>query len=106
MTLMRPTKILLIDGFTYGIRPEISRRLWNTAKKIIADNNMTLFAVMEDPNLEFEFFNRTLVMSGGKIVLDVNGENRVNTNFNNFVEIVNIDPRMKPQKSSELIVST
>lgn len=103
MALIRPTKVLLIDEFTYGMKQDTAQRLWNTAKQSITEKNMTVFAVVESVNVEPDFFNRTIVINSGKIVLDVFGEKRAKLDFNKIFENLDITPTVKNLKTNEVV---
>ncbi len=81
MAVVRPMRIILVDEFTYGLKNDISERLWTTLKSIADDFKVSVIAVIENKNVEFDFFTRTLLMSGGKILADVSGEERKNFDF-------------------------
>lgn len=104
MALIRPTKVLLIDEFTYGMKPEAAQRLWNTAKQIIEEKNITVLAVVESAHVEPDFFNRTIVINSGKIVLDVSGEKRAKLDFNKIFENLDITPTVKDIRRNDVIV--
>lgn len=104
MVLMRPAKVLLIDDFVYGLKTDIAQRLWNTAKKIIENNNMTVLAVLEEPRYDSDFFNRTIVLNSGKIVLDVTGEAKSKMDFTDIFTNLNITPHVKDIKTKSVTI--
>lgn len=81
MAIIRPTKILLVDEFTYGLKKDVSERLWTTLKNIVTNLKIAVIAVIENKNVEFDFFTRTIIMNGGKILADISGEERKNFDF-------------------------
>ena len=85
MAIMKPMKFLLVDEFTYGLKKDLSERLWTTLKNIADDFSVSVIAVIENKNVEFDFFTRTLLMSGGRILVDVSGEERKNFDFSTYL---------------------
>lgn len=87
--------ILLVDDITSGLDPEISSRLITTLENITDDQNLTLLAVMENPRQAFDFFNRGLIISNGRIVLDVVGDSKKRLDFSKIFDSFDVIPNIK-----------
>ena len=68
--------ILLLDEHTAALDPETANKVIELTKKIVKENNITCLMVTHNMHQALEVGNRTLMMSDGKIVLDVSGEER------------------------------
>lgn len=74
-TLVTP-KLLLLDEHTAALDPATAEKVLELTKTIIANNHITCLMVTHNMKQALELGNRTLMMAGGKIVLDVSGQER------------------------------
>ena len=58
----------------------------NLTKRIVAERNITCLMVTHNMHQALELGNRTLMMNGGNIVLDVSGEERANMTVEDLLE--------------------
>lgn len=68
--------ILLLDEHTAALDPATADKVLELTKKIVEENNITCLMVTHNMHQALELGNRTLMMSNGKVVLDVEGEER------------------------------
>lgn len=68
--------ILLLDEHTAALDPGTAEKVLALTKKIIKENNITCLMVTHNMHQALELGNRTLMMENGKVVLDVEGEER------------------------------
>ena len=74
-TLVTP-KILLLDEHTAALDPGTAETVLNLTKKIVAENNITCLMITHNLASSLELGNRTLMMAGGKILLDLKEDQR------------------------------
>ena len=74
-TLVTP-KILLLDEHTAALDPGTAEIVLELTKKIVAENNITCLMITHNLASSLALGNRTIMMAGGRIVLDIGGEER------------------------------
>ena len=74
-TLVTP-KLLLLDEHTAALDPGTAEKVLELTQTIVADNRITCLMVTHNMKQALDMGNRTLMMAGGRIVLDVSGEER------------------------------
>lgn len=76
MATMVTPKILLLDEHTAALDPATAEKVLNLTKQIVAERQITCLMVTHNMHQALELGNRTLMMDGGRIVLDVSGGER------------------------------
>lgn len=76
MATLIPPKILLLDEHTAALDPATADKVLELTKKIVSENNLACLMITHNMHSALELGNRTLMMDGGKIVLDIKGEER------------------------------
>lgn len=76
MATMVTPKILLLDEHTAALDPATAEKVLELTKSIIAERQITCLMVTHNMHQALELGNRTLMMDGGSIVFDVQGEER------------------------------
>ena len=76
MSTMVPPKILLLDEHTAALDPGTAEKVLNITQEVVAEHKITTMMVTHNMNQALELGSRTLMMDGGNIVLDVQGEER------------------------------
>jgi putative ABC transport system ATP-binding protein len=76
MATMVPPKLLLLDEHTAALDPGTAAKVLELTEKIIEKNQTTCLMVTHNMHQALELGNRTLMMDGGRIILDVEGEER------------------------------
>lgn len=74
-TVVTP-KLLLLDEHTAALDPATADKVLALTKTIVAENKLTCLMITHNMHDALSFGNRTLMMDGGRIVLDVQGEER------------------------------
>ena len=74
-TVVAP-RILLLDDHTAALDPATAAKVLELTEKIVSERKITCLMVTHNMNQALEMGNRTLMMSDGKIVFDVKGEER------------------------------
>ena len=74
-TLVTP-KLLLLDEHTAALDPATAEKVLELTRSMVAEHQITCLMVTHNMRQALELGSRTLMMSGGRIVLDVSGEER------------------------------
>ena len=86
MATMVPPDLLLLDEHTAALDPATADKVLKLTQEIIEKNNTTCLMVTHNMHQALTMGNRTLMMDDGKIVLDVEGEERANMTVNDLLE--------------------
>ena len=78
MATFCPPKLLLLDEHTAALDPATAEKVLEITKDVVAQHKITTLMVTHNMGQALELGNRTLMMDGGNIVLDVAGEQRSN----------------------------
>ena len=86
MATMVPPQLLLLDEHTAALDPGTADKVLKLTQKIIRRNHTTCLMVTHNMHQALELGNRTLMMDDGKIVLDVQGEEREHMTVSDLLE--------------------
>ncbi len=84
-TLVSP-KILLLDEHTAALDPATAEKVIELTKKIVEENHLACLMITHNMHSALEMGNRTLMMDSGKIVLDLQGEEREHLTVDGLLE--------------------
>ncbi len=76
MATLLPMKLLLLDEHTAALDPRAARLVLDLASDIAAEQRLTVLMVTHSMKQSIEHGDRTIMMSDGRIVLDVSGPER------------------------------
>lgn len=76
MATFCPPKLLMLDEHTAALDPATAEKVLEITKNVVSENKITTLMVTHNMHQALELGNRTLMMDGGNIVLDVAGEQR------------------------------
>lgn len=76
MATMVTPKILLLDEHTAALDPATAEKVLELTRQIVVGHRITCLMVTHNMHQALELGNRTLMMDGGCIVFDVQGEER------------------------------
>ena len=76
MATLNEPKLLLLDEHTAALDPKTAPKVLEIGDKIISDNSLTTMMVTHNMRDAIRHGNRLIMMSGGKIVLDIAGEEK------------------------------
>ena len=85
MAVMSKPKLLLLDEHTAALDPKTSERINEITDKIITEHDMTALMVTHNMNHAIKMGNRVFMMDQGKILLDVQGEQKKNLTVNKLL---------------------
>ena len=86
MATFNPPKLLLLDEHTAALDPATAEKVLEITRKTVADNHITTLMVTHNMHQALELGNRTLMMDSGRIVLDIQGEERNGLTVNDLLE--------------------
>ena len=76
MASLQPSKILLLDEHTAALDPKTARKVLEISDFIINQQQLTCMMVTHNMREAIHYGNRLIMMSQGKIILDVSGEEK------------------------------
>lgn len=76
-TLKKPS-LLLLDEHTAALDPKTAKKVLDITEKIVARDNLTTMMVTHNMKDAINIGNRLVMMSDGKIIYDVSGEEKKN----------------------------
>lgn len=86
MATLRPSKILLLDEHTASLDPKMERLILELTQRLIQEQQLTALMITHSMSQALEFGNRTLVMHQGKIVHDLNENQRTKLQAKDLIE--------------------
>ncbi len=76
-TLVTP-KLLLLDEHTAALDPLTAEKVLDITQRIVAENNITTMMITHNIKSALKLGTRTIMLEGGKTVLDLKGDERNN----------------------------
>ena len=86
MATMVTPKLLLLDEHTAALDPGTAEKVLKLTKEIVAEDHITCLMITHNMHQALNLGNRTFLMSEGKIVLDVKGQERQNLTVEDLLE--------------------
>jgi len=77
-TIAKP-KLLLLDEHTAALDPATSVKVLGITRQIVAENGLTALMITHDMSMALGFGNRTVMMDSGRLVLNISGQERIDT---------------------------
>ena len=87
MATIKKPKLLLLDEHTAALDPKTAAKVLELSDKIIAENNLTALMVTHNMHDAITHGNRLIMMSDGKIILDISGEEKKNLTVEHLLEM-------------------
>lgn len=76
MATLTPPKLLLLDEHTAALDPATAEKVLELTRKSVAEHQITTLMITHNLSSALTLGSRTLMMDGGRIALDVAGEER------------------------------
>ena len=76
MASLQKPKVLLLDEHTAALDPKTAKKVLDITEKIVARDNLTTMMVTHNMKDAINIGNRLIMMSDGKIIYDVKGEEK------------------------------
>ena len=86
MSTMVPPKILLLDEHTAALDPGTAEKVLKITREVVAEHKITTMMVTHNMHQALELGDRTLMMDRGRIVLDIQGEERRNMTVKDLLD--------------------
>lgn len=78
MSVLASPKLLLLDEHTAALDPKISKIIMDKTEEIVKQNGITTLMITHELQDAIDYGDRLIMLSNGKIVLDVSGEEKKN----------------------------
>lgn len=76
MSTLKKPKVLLLDEHTAALDPKTAKKVLDLTEEIVAKNNLTTIMITHNMADAIRVGNRLIMMSNGKIIFDVSGEEK------------------------------
>ncbi len=76
MATFTPPKLLLLDEHTAALDPATAEKVLAITRQVVAEHHITTMMVTHNMQDALAMGNRTLMMDGGRIILDLKGRER------------------------------
>ncbi len=76
MATLKKPKILLLDEHTAALDPKTAAKVLEITNKLVTENNLTTLMITHNMHDAITYGNRLIMMSEGKVVVDVSGEEK------------------------------
>ncbi len=87
MATMTTPKLLLLDEHTAALDPATAEKVLELTKQIVRENTITTLMITHNIASALDCGNRTLMMEQGKIILDLQGEQRGSMTVEDVLEL-------------------
>ncbi|MCF0110455.1 MAG: ABC transporter ATP-binding protein [Erysipelotrichaceae bacterium] len=87
MASLQKPKILLLDEHTAALDPKTAARVLALTVSIISDNNLTALMITHNMKDALKYGNRLIMMNDGKIVLDIDNEQKQKLTVNDLLQL-------------------
>lgn len=78
MASMKKPKLLLLDEHTAALDPATAKKVLEITDRIVEENNLTTLMITHNMKDAIRHGNRLIMMNQGKIILDIEGEEKKN----------------------------
>ena len=90
LTLMMATlsmpKLLLLDEHTAALDPGTAEKVLDLTTRIVDENHLTCLMITHNMQSALDLGNRTIMMDGGRIVFDTEGQERAGLTVEDLLE--------------------
>ena len=102
MATMVPPKLLLLDEHTAALDPGAAEKVLGLTRDIVAEHKLTTMMITHNIRSALELGNRTIMMDAGRIVFDVQGEERSRMTVDDLLEALRdaLDGKVKEVRLS------
>ena len=89
MATMEKPRLLLLDEHTAALDPKTAAKVLELTEKLVNDNHLTTFMVTHNMRDALKYGNRLIMMCDGKIIFDVEGEEKKKLEVKDLLEKFN-----------------
>ena len=79
--------VLLLDEHTAALDPKTAEKVLEVTEKIVNENNLTTIMITHNMKDAIRYGNRLIMMSKGKIVADIGGEEKKNLTIETLLQM-------------------
>ena len=79
--------LLLLDEHTAALDPATAQKVMEITKEIVSENNITPMMITHNLNQSLTTGNRTIMLDGGEIILDLSGVERDNMTMDDLIKM-------------------
>ncbi len=76
MATLKKPKLLLLDEHTAALDPKTAKKVLEITEEIVSKNNLTTIMITHNMEDAIRVGNRLIMMSNGKIIFDISGEEK------------------------------
>lgn len=87
MATLQPIDLLLLDEHTAALDPKTAEKVLEVTDKIVKENNLTTIMITHNMKDAIKYGNRLIMMSKGKIVADIKGEEKKNLTIETLLDM-------------------
>lgn len=87
MASMNSPKLLLLDEHTAALDPKTAAKVLSITEKIVSENQLTTLMITHNMSDAIRLGNRLIMMSDGKIILDISGEEKKNLTVEHLLQM-------------------
>ncbi len=80
-------ELLLLDEHTAALDPKTAEKVMRITEKIVKENALTTLMITHNISNAIEYGNKTIVMSQGKLLLTIEGEQRANMTVEKLMKL-------------------
>ncbi|AGA70682.1 ABC-type uncharacterized transport system, ATPase component [Desulfitobacterium dichloroeliminans LMG P-21439] len=84
-TLVKP-KILLLDEHTAALDPAIAKKVMSITRQIVDEEKLCTLMITHNMKASLEFGTRTIMMHEGRIIMDIQGQERKQMTVDRLIE--------------------
>ncbi|MFY9174809.1 MAG: ATP-binding cassette domain-containing protein [Peptococcia bacterium] len=86
MATLKKPKLLLLDEHTAALDPKTADKVLKLSKKYVEEGNLTTMMVTHNMRDAIKYGNRLIMMHDGRIILDIEGEEKKKLTVENLLE--------------------
>lgn len=91
MATLKKPELLLLDEHTAALDPKTADKVLQLTQEIVEKDHLTTLMVTHNMRNAIQYGNRLIMMDGGKIVVDIRGEEKKNLSVKDLLEKFNIE---------------
>ena len=87
MATLKKPKILLLDEHTAALDPKTAAKVLEITDKLVTQNHLTTLMITHNMHDAIAHGNRLIMMSEGRVVVDVSGEEKKNLTIEQLLNL-------------------
>lgn len=95
MATLKKPKLLLLDEHTAALDPKTAKKVLDITEEVVAKNNLITIMITHNMSDAIRVGNRLIMMHEGKIVVDVNGEEKKKLTIEQLLQMFEVSSGSK-----------